>query len=303
LTIPRRFLPPMQALRALEACARLSSFTEAANELNITQSAVSRQIHALEEMLGADLFVREKQTARLTVAGEAYANEVRQALQRLATATLSFRASPQGGMIRLAILPTLGTRWLAPRLPAFLSAHPDISISLVTRLEPFDFRQEPVDAAIHYGMPDWPGAELDFLMPETVVPACSPAFREQYKIRTAEDLVSVPLLHMVSRPDAWERWFDANGVGFGSVHGMLIDQFAVAAQAAMAGLGVALLPAFLFQDELRRGDLVEAIDAPLISTESYYLARPNSRGEYPPLELFRQWLLRESAALRSPSSS
>ncbi len=292
----------MQALRAFEACARLSSFTAAARELNLTQSAVSRQIHALEDMLGADLFVREKQTARLTVAGEAYAGEVRQALQRLATAALSFRANPQGGTIRLAILPTFGTRWLAPRLPSFLSANPGISISLVTRLEPFDFRLEALDAAIHYGMPDWSGAELDFLMPETVVPACSRAFKEQYGMRTAEDLLSVPLLHLVSRPDAWERWFNANGVGFSSVHGMLIDQFALATQAAISGLGVALLPAFLFEDEFRRGDLVEAIDAPLVSAGCYYLAYPASRSSgYPPLECFRQWLARETETLRAGS--
>src|SRR5690242_8560404 len=121
--LPRRFLPQMSVLAAFEAAARLQSFTAAAEELNLTQSAISRQIRSLEDQLGAELFVRERQTVRLTVAGSSYANEVRRALQLIATATLALRANPNGGTLNLAILPTFGTRWLAPRLPAFLQAH------------------------------------------------------------------------------------------------------------------------------------------------------------------------------------
>lgn len=290
MNFPRRFLPPMQVLRAFEASARLLSFTAAAQELNLTQSAVSRQVRALEELLGGELFVRDRQTVRLTAAGEIYAREVRQALQRLASATLGFRAHPGEGTLRLAILPTFGARWLAPRLPDFLGRHPGVSISLVTRLTPVDFRAEPIDAAIHFGLPDWRGAELDFLMPETVVPACSPTFRAQHRIQVPDDLLQVPLLHLVSRPDAWERWFAEHHVTAENVRGMLFDQFSVAMQAAMSGLGVALLPAFLCRQELDRGDLVLALDAPLRSTGSYYLAWPAGRGSYPPLASFRAWL-------------
>lgn len=326
MTIPRKYLPPMQMLRAFEACARLSNFTAAAHELNLTQSAISRQVRGLEEMLGADLFVREKQTARVTVAGEAYAAEVRQALQRLASATLSFRANPQGGALRLAILPTFGTRWLAPRLPKFLDAHPGITINLVTRLSQFDFRLEPIDAAIHYGVPDWPGAEMDFLMAESVVPACSAAFKERHGISRANDLLDVPLLHLVSRPEAWETWFDEHNVQHGGSAraGMLIDQFSVAKQAAVSGLGVALLPTFLFQGELERGDLVSAVDPEELQAarakaealrsarnaksdkdddrensgqnKAYYLAWPSTRAGYPPLEHFRTWLQEQMRA-------
>jgi len=296
-TLSRRFLPPMSALAAFEAGARLQSFTAAAAELNLTQSAVSRQIRVLEEQLGAELFVRERQTVRLSAAGQAYAQEVRRALQLIATATLALRANPQGGTLNLAILPTFGTRWLAPRLPRFLAAHPGITINLSTRLAPFDFQSDPLDAAIHFGPPEWPGARLDFLMNETVVPACSPALRERLGLRSAADLLAAPLVHLVSRPDAWEHWLRAAGVPFTELHGMLVDQFAVAAQAAIAGLGVALLPSFLIDTELARGDLVLAVNQPQASTEAYHLAWPLSRAHYPPLVAFRQWLQQELGAV------
>ncbi|URI06571.1 LysR family transcriptional regulator [Aquincola tertiaricarbonis] len=293
---PRRFLPPMSALAALEAAARLQSFTAAAAELHLTQSAVSRQIRALEEQLGAELFVRERQTVRLSPVGELYAQEVRRALQQIATATLAVRANPQGGTLNLAILPTFGTRWLAPRLPGFLAEHPGITINLHTRLAPFDFRNDPLDAAIHFGPPDWPGARLDLLMHETVVAACSPALRRQHRLKRPADLLRAPLVHLASRPDAWERWLQDAQVPFGPLPGMLVDQFALAAQAAVAGLGVALLPRFLIDSELARGDLVLAADHPLTSTDAYHLAWPIDREHHPPLQAFRRWLVAQAAA-------
>jgi LysR family glycine cleavage system transcriptional activator len=290
----------MSHLAAFEAAARLQSFTAAAAELNLTQSAVSRQIRSLEDLLGAELFVRERQTVRLSAAGQAYADEIRRALQQIATATLGVKANPRGGTLNVAILPTFGTRWLAPRLPKFLSAHPGITINLTTRLAPFDFQADSLDAAIHFGPPEWPGAGLDFLMNETVVPACSPQFRSRHKLRKPADLLRVPLMHLVSRPDAWEQWLRGADVAFEQVHGMLIDQFAVAAQAAIAGLGVALLPKFLIADELARGDLVPAVDKTMRSAGHYYLAWPVGREAYPPLQAFRQWIQEE---VRSASNS
>ncbi len=295
MAIIRRFLPSMSLLAAFEAAARHRSFTAAAAELNLTQSAVSRQVRALEEQLGSDLFVRERQTVRLTLAGEAYAQEVRRALQLIANATLGFRANPRGGSLNLAILPTFGTRWLAPRLPAFLAENPGITVNLTTRQAPFDFQDDAVDAAIHFGAPEWPGAELDALMRETVVPACSPALLNGRGIAGPRDLLGVPLLHMTTRPDAWERWFAAHGIAADGITGMLVDQFATAAQAAIAGLGVALLPRFLIAAELARGDLVEPVDGPVESTERYYLAWPVKRASHPPLQAFRAWIKRAAA--------
>ena len=289
----RRFLPSISLLAAFEAVARTGSVTAAARELDLTQSAVSRQIKALEEQLGVELFLRERQTVRLTLAGDSYAREIREALRRISSASLNLRANPHGGTLNLAILPTFGTRWLAPRLGRFLSKNPGVTINLVTRLSSFDFRLDSIDAAIHFGHPHWPGAELTFLMSEWTIPACSPKFLEEHAISQARHLLDVPLLHLTTRPDAWENWFSENGVDFQTLHGMLFDQFATAAQAAIAGLGIALLPTFLIEDELKRGDLVAAIDRATESRERYYLAYPAERADYAPLAAFRDWIEEE----------
>ncbi|RDE08872.1 LysR family transcriptional regulator [Pelagibacterium lacus] len=293
MAIPRRFLPSMSLLTAFEAAARHESFTMAAEELSISQSAVSRQIRLLEEQIGSQLFVREKQTVRLSEAGAAYAREIREALNRVANASLNLRANPHGGTFNLAILPTFGTRWLAPRLSRFLDRHPGITINLSTRLSAFDFRTDPFDAAIHFGDKPWAGTEGVELMAETVVPVASPAFLERHRIESAADMVQLPLLHLASRPDQWERWFAAQHVEVGRLRGMLFDQFATAAQAAGSGLGLALLPAFLIEGDLKRGDLVAVLDAPMLSEQRYFLIWPMGQGAQGPLKLFRDWIVSE----------
>ena len=295
---PRRFLPSLSLLQAFEAAARTGSITAAARELSLTQSAVSRQIKALEEQLEVELFHRERQSIRLTDGGESYARDIRDALHRISTASLNLRANPFGGTLNLAILPTFGTRWLAPRLPKFLSRNAGVTINLVTRRSYFDFRAEPIDAAIHFGHPKWPGGELALLRPEHVVPACSPELRDRYAFKEADALRGAPLLHLSSRPDAWERWLTHNSARADGVHGMLFDQFATAAQAAIAGLGVALLPIFLIEDELATGTLVRALDLPMRSAEAYYLVWPPERAGHPPLVAFREWILAETADQR-----
>ncbi|HEY0276324.1 MAG TPA: LysR substrate-binding domain-containing protein [Paenirhodobacter sp.] len=299
---PRRFLPSLSLLQAFEATARLQSVTAAAQELALTQSAVSRQIRALEDQLGTPLFHREKQSLRLTHGATAYAREVREALARISQASMNLRANPHGGTLSLAILPTFGTRWLAPRLPGFLAAHPGITINLVTRLRPFDFATEAVDAAIHFGGADWPGARVLRLMGEQVVPACAPDLAARFGFATVDDLRRAPLLHLTSRPDAWERYLEHHGRDPGNVHGMLFDQFATVAQAAAAGLGVALLPIFLIEDEIAQGRLVRALDLPMRSSEAYHLCWPADQDDHPPLMCFRSWLAAETRAFEAASA-
>jgi len=299
----RKYLPSMGLLVAFEACARLHKFTTAAQELSLTQSAISRQIRALEEIVGVALFVRERQAVRLTPAGEIYAEEIRHALRDISNSTLRIKASPGTGTLKLAILPTMGTRWLAPLLPDFVRRHPGVTLNLVTRLEPFDMDAEDVHAAIHYGAPEWPRAELDFLFAETTFPACSQGLKAQYGFSTPQDLLQAPLLHLASRPQAWAQWFAAQGVAGPLAGGTSIDQFATVTQAASAGLGVALLPEFLFRAELERGELVSALDVRSRSQGSYYLACAASKAWYPPLTAFRQWLQGQAAASAAIASS
>jgi LysR family transcriptional regulator, glycine cleavage system transcriptional activator len=290
---PRRFLPSFSLLAAFEAAARTGSVTAAAHELGLTQSAVSRQISALERQLGVALFLRERQTIRLTLAGDSYAREVREALRRISNASLNLKANPAGGTLNLAILPFFGTRWLTPRISRFLERHPGIVVNLITRLEPFDFRFDTLDAAIHFGTARWPGAALTFLMDEDVIPACSPDLKERYGLFIPEDMLRAPLLHLSTRPDAWELWLARNAVSFDAVHGMLCDQFITMVEAARSGLGAALLPRFLIAKELEEGRLVAAIESTPMPTGQYYLAYMPDRATYPPLAAFRDWMMQE----------
>jgi LysR family glycine cleavage system transcriptional activator len=290
---PRKYLPSMGLLIAFESCSRLLHFTAAAHELNLTQSAVSRQIRALEEIVGIELFKRERQSVRLTQAGEIYAKEIRDSLRAISNSTLRMTASPAAGSLTLAILPTMGTRWLAPLLPDFSKEHPEVTLNLITRLAPFDLDSDQVHAAIHFGLPEWPNAELDFMFEETVFPACSQKLKNEFKFTKPSDLLEAPLLHLNSRPNAWAEWFQHQGLSYSGGIGTYIDQFAVATQAASVGLGVALLPHFLFKSELIRGELVTALDVQIQSTGKYYLACANSMLRHPPLIAFRAWLSKQ----------
>ncbi|MBU3730688.1 MAG: transcriptional regulator GcvA [Beijerinckiaceae bacterium] len=290
---PRSVTPSLAALQAFEAAARLESFTRAAEELHLTQGAVSRQVAILEATLGLRLFERIRQRIVPTEAGRAYAAEIRDILSRLQTATLSTMAMKNvGGTLSLALLPTFGTRWLIPRLPDFFARHPEIAIDFSTRIVPFDFAREPFDAAIHFGDPTWPGTEAHRLMGEMIVPVASPAFLAREAIGRPEDLTRVPLLRQATRPQGWAEWFEAQGLDPETARpGPRFEQFAMVAQAAVAGLGVAVVPRFLIEDELKSGQLVIPFDRPVESRQSYWLVYPTAQGERPALRIFRDWLL------------
>ena len=294
MQIPRRLLPAVPLLCAFEAAARTGSVSAAARELSLTQSAVSRQIRALEAQLGAQLFVRERQTIRLTSAGDSYARDIRDALRRIGMAALNFRANPDGGTLNLAVLPTLGARWLAPRLPAFIAAHPEIKLNVMSRQGELDFRAEPFDAAICRGIPPLAGVESLPLFDEWVLPVCSPEAKLGLSFETAADVRQLRLLVLVSRPDAWEGWLAAHGAFAEDVHGMMFDQFGAIIEAAAAGLGAALVPSFLVAKELACGALVPVIDLPVPGRAAYHLVWPAERRLYPPLLSFRPWLLGEA---------
>ena len=292
---PRRFLPSLPLLAAFEAAARTGSITRAAAELALTQSAVSRQIRALEGQLGVELFVREKQKIRLTLGGETYAREIRDALGKISKASLNLLANPAGGTLTLAVPPTFGARWLVPRLPRFCARHPEVNLNILSRSTRFDFSHDVIDAAIYFGEPDWADAGTLLLRRETTVPVCAPEVAKRFSFRAADDIRRAPLLHLTSRPDAWERWMRRHGVDDRAVHGMLFDQFQALFEAAASGLGVALLPDFLFSAELRAGRIVEALPLPYQGSEAYHLCWPDDRETYQPLALLREWLLEETA--------
>jgi LysR family glycine cleavage system transcriptional activator len=295
MRIPRRFLPPIHLLTALEASARHGSFTEAARELDLTQSAVSRQIRKLEDQLGFELFVRDHQIIRLTEAGAKYAYEVRLALRHIAAASMGLRANPEAKTLNVASVPAFANRWLVPRLGDFNDRHPDITVNVFTRAEPFDFEADPLDLAIHFGSAAWMGCRGVSLMEEVVVPLASPALLSSRRCAAPEDLLNFALLVLSCRPDSWEDWFSLTGVEFDFIRGPLFDQMEACAAAAVAGRGVALLPKFLFQREIDSGLLRVVLEDSMHSSLSYHVVWPIEKEDNPVRGLFTAWLTEQAA--------
>jgi DNA-binding transcriptional LysR family regulator len=291
MTAPRRFLPSIASLRAIESLDRLGSASAVAEELSLTQSAVSRQLQTLERQLGAELILRERQRLTLTPAARLFAADVRAALAQIAQAAVRAQAGPVGGTLSLAILPAFGMRWLMPRLPDFARRHPDVTINMGTELRPFAFAGRGYDAAIHFGRADWPGTERMLLKHELVLPVCAPALLEGARVRRAADLRRLPLLHIQTRPTAWADWFARQGAPVeGALPGTIHDQFATITQAALHGLGVALMPDYLVEQELATGRLVRAFGDPVDAGGAYHLVWPREKSADPALARFRDWL-------------
>ena len=298
-------LPSITCLQAFESVARHGSITRASVELNLTQSAVSRQIHQLESLLDVPLFERVRQRVVITDAGKLYLNDVNRVIAGLKDATSRVMAC--GGntnLLNLAVLPTFATRWLMPRLSDFLKKHPGVTINLATRLVPFDFETEPFDAAIHYGSANWPGTVAHHLMAEDTVPVCSPKYRTERRIGKPADLSRAVLLHQTSRTDAWAEWFHMTGVKTAhAVRGPRFEQFTMVAQAAICDLGVALLPTLLIEEELALGKLVLLFDRPIRSANSYYLVVPESKMSSMLTAAFTQWVVSQTKSQARQSTT
>lgn len=288
---PRRLLPSISSLRALEALDRLGSASAVAEELSLTQSAVSRQLQTLERQMGVELVQRTRKRLTLTPIAQDYVGEVRQALNRIANASLRLQVAPLGGTLNLAILPTFGMRWLMPLLPEFARLHPDVTLNMSTRLVPFNFAEETFDAALHFGVGDWPGTDRLLLKHETVIPVCAPDLLDEDLPAKASDLLSLPLLHILTRPRAWADWFSAHGVATnGPISGAMYDQFSTITQAALHGLGVALMPEYLVEQDLATGRLIPIFGKPVEAKGAYYLVWPQAKSRDPSLIAFRDWL-------------
>jgi LysR family transcriptional regulator, glycine cleavage system transcriptional activator len=301
--LSRKLLPSTSALAAFDSVARLGSFSVAAEELSLTQGAISRQVSGLEEQLGVMLFDRTSRGVMLTPAGADFAKAIAGALAQIRSASLHVMTKRHGDQLNLAILPTFGTRWLMPRIPQFVARHPEITLNFATRIGVFDFDRDGIDMAIHVGPrrdggPEWPGAECTFLMEEMVAPVCSPAFLASHPVARAEDLLRLPLLHMASRPGAWKHWFDSLRIAGAPAEGMRFEQFGSVAQACIAGLGVALMPLFLIDSELAGGQLCQAYPHQVVSPSAYYAVAPQAKSSFPPVVAFRTWLLEEVARYR-----
>ncbi len=292
-----RRIPSLAALRALEATARHSSFTKAAVELHLTQSAVSRLVRQLEAELGVTFFERVRQRLVVTEVARAYVREVTGCLDRLQAATLDLLANRgRGGVLRLATQPAIGMKWLIPRLGRFSARHPEILLQLATRSStPFEFADEPLDVAIHYGEADWPGVVMDPLGDGRELAVCSPKFLARLRPRGAADLTKGVLLQHVRRPEAWGHWFAAAGApDVEATSGPRYEHYYMIGQAALAGSGCALLPRLLVLDDLAAGRLVEPFRVRYLARDAYWLVYPEERRYDARLRLFSEWATTET---------
>ncbi|KJK23213.1 transcriptional regulator [Burkholderiaceae bacterium 16] len=290
-------LPPLNALRAFEAAARHLSITVAADELHVTAGAVSRQIRTLEEGLGVQLLHRGHRQISLTRAGGDYYRAVTRSMDGIREATLRLTKRTKRTQLKVRAYTTFAMRWLIPRLSSFHAANPGIEVLLTASLDPVDFRKEDIDGAIRLGDGNWSDVHAHRLVPNVLVPVCSPSLLStRNKVKKPADLRHQTLLHSIARPDDWRYWLEAAGVDrqVDAHGGMTYQSSAMAYAAAAEGQGFAIAQHFLVAADLQSGVLV----APFRKTVdmgdfTYYLLTPAHRKESASMATFRKWMLEQ----------
>jgi LysR family transcriptional regulator, glycine cleavage system transcriptional activator len=292
-------LPSLNGLRAFEAAARHLSFTRAAAELNVTQTAISHQIRRLEAQLGLRLFLRKNRSLRLTREAQDYLPAVRAAFEDLRLATDRMLKGGRDQLLIVSTMASLAAKWLLPRLAAFQEQHPGIEVRISSSSQLVDFRREEVDLAIRYGRGSWPGLSAHWLMAEDIFPVCSPALLKGPKpLRRPQDLVNHTLIHgSLSRED-WQVWLTAAGLpkALALRPGLSFDLSLMALQAAIDGLGVALGRSAFVEGDIAAGRLVVPFEMKLPAEAGYYVVAPEETADTPKIALFRDWLIANAAA-------
>jgi LysR family transcriptional regulator, glycine cleavage system transcriptional activator len=290
-----RRLPPLNALKAFEAAARNESCTRAAEEMCVTQGAVSQQVRALEATLGVKLFIRERQRLVMTEAGRQYLAVVRDALDRIAVGTERLVQRQTSGVLTVTTSPDFAAKWLVHRLDRFAETHPDIDLRISATVHHVDFAREDVDLAIRHGDGNWPGLDVVRLCPEQLFPVCSPKLVSgRNRITQARDLLKFPLLRLDDWT-SWSRWFDAAGVADPVARGPVLNRASMLIDAAVDGQGVALARTALAAWDLISGRLVKPIDISLRVSKTYWIVCPKATSALPKITIFREWLLAEAA--------
>ena len=290
---PRMLNPSMSSLLAFEVSARHGSFTRAAEELNLSQSAVSRQVQSLEALLGVDLFERVGRHIVLTEVGRTYSVEVNAALARIRDATvqaIAYRSG--GGSVHLAVLPAFGSKWLLPRLSDFYARYPEILIHIHSRVGTVDFAGTRLDAAICVGDGLWHGLNAHKLVDEELVPVVGGGVDVSARYQNLEDLRQALLLRVAARPNLWLEWFKSQGAKTDRLRlGPHFELTSHLIQAVSSGIGVGLLPRFLVRDELANGTLKIPFDSRPPTGTGYYLLIPPHKAAHRPIAVFKEWLM------------
>src|SRR5262245_22076227 len=294
-----RRLPPLNSLRAFEAAARLGSFTGAAKELEVTQSAVSRHVLQLEAGIGCALCGRRRRGIELTAEGAAYAAALRAAFDQIERHTRRLTAKPTANTLRLKLPPTFAIRWLVPRLARFHGVNRQMDVQITTSHQNVEFDREDIDVCIHWGREPLAGTRCQPLFGEVLLPVCSPALfvRCERPVRPA-DLARHVLLCSMHRPDDWPTWLAHAGVAeIDGNDGLTFENSALAYQAAIDEVGIVVAQRAFVEDDLRTGRLVEVFDLRAPTGNFYYLAY--SAQQRPPAKIraFEDWIVGEAATL------
>ena len=302
--LPLQELPSLDLLQSFEAVARHLSFTNAARELHITQSAVSHQIRALESYLGVSLFLRQNRRVLLSPEGQVLFPAVISAFQGLGEALEQVQESPEEQALTMAVGPQFGANWMAHRIGSFQRQHPEVTLHLhISHLEP-NFTQDRGDLGVYWGRGLWQNLHQERLMPLEYTPVCSLGLLDpDHPIRTPEDLQHYPLLHGYDYKD-WRRWLEQSGYPHLKYRrGSVINDFNVLLHSAIDGYGVALCGLEMIQDHLDAGRLTRLFDYTFTSDGAYYLVCPTDALERPLVRLFRDWLIAEVASTETFSST
>jgi LysR family transcriptional regulator, glycine cleavage system transcriptional activator len=293
--LPRN-LPPLNALRAFEAAARNGSFTRAADELCVTQGAVSQQVKALELDLSAKLFHRAPSGLVLTESGSDYLGIVRDALDRIALGTERLRHRQGSGTLTVSVSPDFAAKFLVHRLGRFSHEHPDISLRISADMHHVDFARENVDLAVRHGDGNWPGLDASRLAAEQLVAVCRPDFAaSKGRMPTPKDISSWSLLHL-DCCETWAEWFDAAGVENADVsRGPVMNRAAMLIDAAINGQGIALARTLIAASDILGKRLVQPVRFSVPLKTSYWIVCPKSSASQPKIRLFRDWLIAEAA--------
>ena len=288
-TVPN--LPPLASLRAFEAAARHLSFRAAAEELSVTQSAISHQIAELEKRLGVKLFDRHSRRVELTAAGAQYHPFLRDAFDRIAQGTVLVTSTVAGRELDVQVYVTLAVRWLIPRLHTFTTAHPEIRVRFDTSHRGWEFDENDSDVGIVFtGHADRPTLHYTHLLDDQLTPVYSPKLKP---LRTPADLLAFPLLQLFTAPEDWPRWLEAANLPASTTSTLSFDNYLLALESAVDGQGVAIVPRFLAAPDLRNGRLVAPFQIDMSGHKSWYLVCRSERRDDPRIVAFGEWLRRE----------
>ena len=291
-----RRLPPLNGVKAFEAAARSESFTRAAEELSVTQGAISHQVKALETTLGLKLFHRERQRLMLTEAGRDYLIVIRDALDQIAAGTERLLQRQQSGVLTVSTSPDFAAKWLVNRLGSFAEKHPGVDLRVSAATHCVDFARDDVDVAIRHGDGNWPGLDVRRLYSERLFPVCSPKLvTGRNRIRKAADILKFPLLRLEDAKN-WTRLFEAAGVKADVGPGPVLNRASMLIDAAIDGQGIALARTALAAWDLVNGRLVRPIDVSLRMANTYWFVCPKAVSNVPKVAAFRDWVFAEVAA-------